>query len=125
MPRFMRGRIGTDELGVVLAGVGVACQVASNATGWRAASWVAVGLWIFVLLRALTPAAAVSGEAAGEAGPSGFERSRRTIGRIWAERKEKRHFRCRSCGTILSVPRGVGKVRVTCPKCHHVTERRA
>ena len=29
-----------------------------------------------------------------------------------------KHFQCPNCGQHVRVPRGKGKVRVTCPKCH-------
>ena len=32
-----------------------------------------------------------------------------------------RYIRCRSCGTRLRLPRGKGKIQVTCPRCHHTT----
>ena len=28
-----------------------------------------------------------------------------------------RHFKCRNCGQKLRVPRGRGKVSITCPRC--------
>lgn len=31
--------------------------------------------------------------------------------------KTHKHFKCSKCKTILRVPRGKGKVVVTCPKC--------
>lgn len=31
--------------------------------------------------------------------------------------KEHRIFRCPSCSTKVRVPRGRGKIRITCPKC--------
>lgn len=37
--------------------------------------------------------------------------------RIIRERKTHKHFRCRLCRTRLRVPRGKGKIEVTCPKC--------
>lgn len=33
--------------------------------------------------------------------------------------KAKVRFTCDSCGQSLSVPKGRGKLKVTCPKCHH------
>ena len=29
------------------------------------------------------------------------------------------YFRCPKCGTVLSVPKGVGKVMIVCRKCNH------
>ena len=36
---------------------------------------------------------------------------------MWKERKTKAFLKCPNCGTMLSVPRGKGKIIVTCPKC--------
>jgi LSD1 subclass zinc finger protein len=38
------------------------------------------------------------------------------------QRKTHRFFKCKSCRTMLRVPKGRGKIRVTCPKCHTVFE---
>ena len=32
--------------------------------------------------------------------------------------KEHRYFKCRHCGAICRVPRGKGRIEITCPKCH-------
>lgn len=34
------------------------------------------------------------------------------------ENKDYVHYKCPSCGQKVRVPRGKGKVRITCPKCH-------
>lgn len=39
------------------------------------------------------------------------------IKRIRSERKTHKYFKCRSCKTRLRVPRGKGKIEITCPKC--------
>lgn len=33
--------------------------------------------------------------------------------------KEKTTFICEDCGQSLSVPKGRGKLKITCPKCNH------
>lgn len=35
-----------------------------------------------------------------------------------AQRKTHRFFRCPQCGQELRVPRGRGKIEISCPKCH-------
>lgn len=40
----------------------------------------------------------------------------------WANRKTTKYFRCGQCGQSLSVPKGKGRLRVTCPKCGHQIE---
>lgn len=37
----------------------------------------------------------------------------------------KMSFTCESCGQSLSVPKGKGTLKVTCPKCHHQTTVRS
>ena len=48
--------------------------------------------------------------------------------RNWRERQKQRKdyafFRCPSCKAMLRVPRGKGKIRVTCRKCGASFERR-
>lgn len=36
---------------------------------------------------------------------------------IWRDRKTYRYFRCKNCKTILRVPKGKGKIEITCGKC--------
>ena len=35
----------------------------------------------------------------------------------WKNRKTHKYFRCKNCRASIRVPRGVGKIRVSCPKC--------
>lgn len=35
----------------------------------------------------------------------------------WKERKKYKYFKCKGCKKLLRVPRGRGKLNVTCPKC--------
>lgn len=39
----------------------------------------------------------------------------------WANRKTTKYLKCAQCGQSLSVPKGKGTLRVTCPKCHAQT----
>lgn len=47
-----------------------------------------------------------------------LKRQARTAKKMWKERKTKAFLKCPTCGTMLSVPKGKGKIIVTCPKCH-------
>ncbi len=48
--------------------------------------------------------------------------------RNWRDRQKQRKdyafFRCPSCRAMLRVPRGKGRIRVTCRKCGNAFERR-
>ena len=40
------------------------------------------------------------------------------------DRKTHKYFRCAHCRAILRVPRGKGKIDVTCPRCCKVTVKK-
>lgn len=42
----------------------------------------------------------------------------------FGQRKDYKFFRCPSCKAMLRVPRGKGKIRVTCRKCGTAFERK-
>ena len=33
------------------------------------------------------------------------------------DRKTHKYYRCKSCKTVMRVPKGRGKIEITCPKC--------
>ena len=37
----------------------------------------------------------------------------------WQQSKTFRFYKCPECGVTVRVPRGKGKIRITCPKCSH------
>ena len=41
----------------------------------------------------------------------------------WRQRNLYAFFKCPQCGTVLRVPKGKGRVRVTCKSCGNVIER--
>ncbi|MBR2957956.1 MAG: hypothetical protein IKC20_06865, partial [Clostridia bacterium] len=40
------------------------------------------------------------------------------------DRKTHRYFKCKNCGASLRVPKGRGKISVTCPKCRVKTQKK-
>ena len=42
----------------------------------------------------------------------------------WQQRRDYRFFRCPSCHTLLRVPKGKGKLLLTCRKCGNRFERK-
>lgn len=43
----------------------------------------------------------------------------------WTQRKEYRFFRCPSCHALLRVPKGKGRIQLTCRKCGIRFERKS
>ncbi len=39
--------------------------------------------------------------------------------KIHRERQIKKYFKCPKCKTLLSVPKGKGRLKIRCVKCHH------
>lgn len=78
-------------------------------------------------LGSITPAGrnASGGPTASAAPNIEYERAKRTAQKMWKERKTSRFLKCPSCGQILSVPKGKGKLRVTCPRCRAKMETKS
>ena len=75
--------------------------------------------------RARGGAAAASTSRAAGTSKEDFERAKRTAKKMWKGRKTTAYLKCPNCGQMLSVPKGKGKIRVTCPKCHAKMETRS
>lgn len=41
----------------------------------------------------------------------------RSLGERWKQRRDYKFFCCPSCGTLLRVPKGKGKIKIVCRKC--------
>ena len=47
----------------------------------------------------------------------------RLTNKRWENRNTTLYFRCKGCNTVLNVPKGKGKLLVTCPKCGTKVEK--
>ena len=54
-----------------------------------------------------------------------LRRAKNTAKTMWKKRKTHAFLKCPTCGQMLSVPKGKGKIRVTCPKCHTKVETKS
>lgn len=108
---FMAGRYGTDRLNMVILCTGLFCSLLSvwvkampaNIIFWA----LSYGLMIWAIFRTL---------------------SRNTYRRYRENRKflqfftrlkdrQNRYFDCPKCRQLVRVPRGKGKIAITCPRC--------
>lgn len=83
------------------------------------------GLGKFVASLGGGAAAAANASHAAGTSKEDFERAKRTAKKMWKGRKTTAYLKCPNCGQMLSVPKGKGKIRVTCPKCHAKMETRS
>ena len=119
MQQFMIGRYGNDQLNQVLMVAALACSIGSALSGWGilyAASWALMGLGIFrmfsrnIYKRRSEAYAWLSLKQRAQTQFSGFR------GRL-QDSKTHRRYRCPQCRQELRVPKGKGKISITCPKC--------
>ncbi len=121
--RFMYGRYGIDALGTFLLITGIVMSILSSFRLLVFLSIPALGIIIWAYARCLSKNHYKRRDELDR-----FLRIRRNVRerydlarRIFRERKTHKHFRCRMCRTRLRVPKGRGKIEVTCPKCHAKT----
>ena len=109
--RFMVGRYGTDRLNMTILGIGLAACLISpffkNVSINLLLTALSYGLMIWAICRSL---------------------SRNTYARYQENRKflqffdrlrdrQHRYYDCPKCHQVVRVPRGKGKIAITCPKC--------
>ena len=116
--RFMYGRYGNDQLNLFLMVTYLLLYVAFLFTRLALLYWVSFALLFVTLFRMLSRNTvrrrAENAKFMRAAGPLlSWLRLRRTIRRD----KEHVYFKCPSCGQQLRVPRGKGKITVTCRGC--------
>ena len=114
----MYGRYGNDQLNMVLVLLSLALYLVFVVTSWTFLYAVSFMLMAAALFRCLSRnydrRRAENGKFLSLVQPvTGWYRLRRTI------RRDKDHcyFKCPNCGQQLRVPRGKGKITVTCRGC--------
>ena len=119
MQRFMVGRHGADEFGRFISAATLVCLVLSIITKWRLFYWVGLGLIFYTYFRMFSRNI-----------PKRYAENQKfltlrykTISKWnlmkkhWAESKTHRFFKCPQCKQKVRVPKGRGKICITCPKC--------
>lgn len=116
--RFMYGRYGNDQLGHFLIGLGLVLILLEALTGFWLLTLLADVAVFYALFRMLSRNTYKRREENAKflkkANPAiKWLRLQQTI------RKDKTHryFKCPNCAQYLRVPRGKGKITVTCRSC--------
>ena len=126
MARFMEGRNGPDQLTQCLIWVGLGCYVISWITGLLPLSLAGFLLYAWSLFRMFSRNR-VKRFAENQkylnlrykvTGWFGLQRD------CLRQRKEYAFFRCPSCHQMVRVPRGKGKIRITCRRCGFAFEKK-
>ena len=111
MARFMAGRYGTDKLNMTILGIGVAVCLVSMFIPVPLVNLVltviSYGLLIWALFRSFSRNTYKR-----------YQENRRFL-QFFDRLKDREHkyFNCPRCRQPVRVPRGKGKIAITCPKC--------
>ena len=115
----MVGRYGHDSLNQAMAVAALVLMILGM-FGPRLFSWLAMALLVAVYFRMFSR----NIPARSQENAKYYYLRTRIQKRLaqyktrWAQRKYYRYYRCPHCHQQLRVPRGRGKIEITCPKCH-------
>lgn len=121
--RFMYGRNGADHLGMAMIWAAVALNVVNIFVGvdivYLAINAVATVLTIWTLFRMFSKNLQKRRAENAKFLEKVWWPLKRKFGKAKQQSKDKEHkyFTCPSCRTVCRVPRGKGKIVITCPKC--------
>ena len=129
--KFMEGRYGADELnrfltvcGWVLLLIGFVLSGIDNKVTLIVGSVLVTLSWALLIYSLFRTFSKRTQERASE-NYKYFVCKNKVLGWFrrlkarWQDRKAHRYFRCPQCKATVRVPRGKGKIRITCPKCKH------
>ena len=126
LQRFLAGRYGQDALNRALTVVSLLLYLLSLVFRWMPLSYIAIFIMLFTLYRMLSKniarrrrEAAVYNRLVGNIKPF-FSR----IKSRFSQRKTHRYYKCPTCHKEMRVPKGRGRISITCPQCHHTFEKK-
>lgn len=130
LARVMAGRYGVDHLNRFLGAVSLIALVISMLLRnlWAIVFWVlAVLCLIWSYMRMFSRRIEKRQQENLRYMHYKYELSSRVRGLKMrrSQRRSYKFFKCPNCGITARVPRGKGKIRITCPKCGHDFEARS
>ena len=131
--RFLRGRYGPDELGRFLSVLGVAAVILTILARLLGSGFFSA---VFSLLAVLSVGWCYwrilsRNFARRQAENLAYRSARQRLGDwlclqkdCFSQRKEYAFFRCPGCGRTVRVPKGKGRLRITCRHCGYTFEKK-
>lgn len=126
LQNWMTGRYGSDELSFTMLVIYLGICIFSVFADIQILQLfgLAIILWSFFrILSRNIPARQAENEAYLKFLSSIGMKSRARKAR--RQDKEHRYYRCKKCGAVMRVPRGIGKIEITCPKCGEKITKKA
>lgn len=141
LSRYMTGRNGIDALGRATIGGALVLYVLRGIMGAVLRSALFGGIFglLYTVLAVVSVYRALSRDLPRRRAENDrfLSMGRQVAGRVGALRqegsgaaarlrdREHRYFKCQDCGTMCRVPKGKGKIVITCPKCGAKIEARS
>ena len=117
--KFMQGRNGVDELNRILLYAVLVLYVSSIILQSLILDYLAFAGMLYLLYRTLSKNLYVRREENRK-----FVTWLETTRIKMEQRKDYKIFKCKGCGRNIRIPRGKGKIEVTCPMCGKKTIHR-
>ena len=125
--RFMQGRNGVDQLGKTLNTVTLILLLISMFTRWTVVYIIAMALMIYTYFRIFSKNIpkryAENQKFCNWRYDMAIKKNKKK--QEWEQRKIYSFFRCPMCKQKVRVPKGRGKICITCPKCRQEFVRRS
>lgn len=124
---FMSGRYGADQLSKFMLGVCVVCIVLNMFTRGRVfylLSLVLIGICYFRMLSRNYAKRSAENEKYLSIVWKIRTKLQKTKNRV-VQSKDFHIYKCPSCGQKIRIPRGKGKICITCPKCRQEFEKKS
>lgn len=119
MAEFMQGRHGADDLAQASLIAGIVVMLANLLLGSQLLSLLSLALLTYALFRCYSKNLAKRTQE-NDAFLKLVAKPKHQLDiaqKRWKNRKTTVYFTCKGCGSTLTVPKGKGTLRVTCPKC--------
>ena len=117
--QFMIGRYGTDGLNQFLSVASIVMLLLSLLTRFSLFTWLGVALLVLCYYRTLSRNISRRTEENYRfySLKDRFSNKFRSLKEQWANRKLYHDYRCPKCRQKLRVPRGRGRIQISCPRC--------
>lgn len=124
---FMTGRYGVDDLSKFTLGLTLVFVVLSFLFGGWLFFLLGVAGLVLTYYRMLSRDFAKRSEENAKflSMTEGIRKKLRIMKKRFDGRKDYRFFKCPDCGQEVRVPKGRGRIRITCPKCKAQFDRTA
>lgn len=125
--RFMYGRNGVDQLSQFINIVTLVIFVISLFTKWTWLYWIAIGLLVYMYFRIFSKNIPKRSQENQKFCNLRYDLAikKNNMKKEWEQRKIYRFFRCPMCKQKVRVPKGRGKICITCPKCRQEFVKRS